>query len=63
MAGVSPLWAAAAVALVIALLAGWRDRVRKRRANLDRVDPFDWPTVQVLALIVFAICASIAAKG
>ena len=63
MVGLSPWWAGALAGLIVAVFAGWRDHARKRRDDLDRVSLFNWPTVQVLALIVLAICASIAAKG
>ncbi|WP_374146456.1 hypothetical protein [Sphingomonas sp. 28-63-12] len=47
-------------ALAIAVFSGWRDWRRARRENLDAVGIVDWPTVQILALIVAAILASIA---
>ena len=53
-------WSGAGAALALAVFAGFRDRQRKRRANLDKVGIIDWPAVQVLALIAAAILASIA---
>ncbi|OYY70892.1 MAG: hypothetical protein B7Y47_08270 [Sphingomonas sp. 28-63-12] len=54
------LWEGAVAALAIAVFSGWRDWRRARRENLDAVGIVDWPTVQILALIVAAILASIA---
>lgn len=54
------LWAGAGVALAIAVLAGWRDWRRRRRTDPDAVGIIDWPTVQVFALLVFVILASLA---
>ena len=53
-------WSGAGAALALAVVAGFRDRQRKRRENLDKVGFVDWPAVQVLALIGAAILASIA---
>lgn len=53
----------AAIALAIAILAGWRDHRRRRRHDPDAVGWIDWTTVQVLALIAFAIVALLAWKG
>ncbi|MFA6117119.1 MAG: hypothetical protein WC729_24185 [Sphingomonas sp.] len=60
---VSPFWIGAGGSLALAIVAGFRDRRRKRRANLDSIGLVDWPTVQVLALIAAAILASIAANS
>ena len=58
-----PFWIGAGSSLALAIIAGFGDRRRKRRANLDSVGLVDWPTVQVLALIAAAILASIAANS
>jgi len=63
MPNISPWWIAAAVAFVVAVFAGWRDYRRKHRDDLDRIGVFEWRTVQMFALIVFAISAGIAVKG
>ena len=60
---VSPFWIGAGSSLVLAVIAGLRDRRRKRRDNLDSIGLVDWPTVQVLSLIAAAILASIAANS
>jgi len=53
-------WAGAVASLALAVVAGFRERQRKRRDNLDKVGMIDWPAVQVLALIATAILVSIA---
>jgi len=53
-------WSGAGAALALAVIAGFRDRQRKRRTDLDKVGIVDWPAVQVLALIGAAILVSIA---
>jgi len=54
------LWIGAGGAVGIAVLAGWLDHARSRRRNLDRIGPVDWPAVQIVALIVAVILASLA---
>lgn len=54
------IWSGAAAAFVLAVLAGWRERARKRRINLDAVGPVPWPTVQFLALVALAVFAALA---
>ena len=53
-------WAGAGASLALAILAGFQDWRRKRRADLDKVGIIDWPAVQVIALIATGILASIA---
>lgn len=51
------LWGLASAALLLALLAVWRERVRSQRRDLNRVGWIDWRSVQfaaILALLVFA---------
>lgn len=57
------LWGGAVTALAIALFSGWRDWRRARRDNLDSVGIVDWPTVQMLALIMAVILASLGFKA
>lgn len=56
------MWGGAAVALALAVLAGWRERSRKQRIDLDAVGLVPWPTVQFCALVALAILAALAAK-
>ena len=53
-------WIGAGIALCVAVLAGVGDWRRKRRVDLDRVGLVDWPTLQMLALIVAAVCVIVA---
>lgn len=55
--------AAAGAAAALAVLAGWRERARSRRRNLDAVGLVAWPTVQMLALIALAIFGILALHG
>lgn len=52
----------AGAALTLALVAGWRERARRRRIDLDAMGPIAWPTVQMLALIVLAVCGLLALR-
>lgn len=54
------LWSGAGGGAAIAVLAGWRERRRKRRDDPDAVGLLDWPTIQVLALLGMAICGWLA---
>jgi multisubunit Na+/H+ antiporter MnhB subunit len=57
------LCAIAIAALCVAVLAGWREHRRRRRADPDAVGWVDWTLVQVIALIVAAIASWIALKA
>lgn len=57
------LCAIAGAAVGVAVLAGWRDHRRRRRANPDAVGWVDWTLVQVIALIVAAIAGWVALKA
>lgn len=61
--GQALLWSGAVAAALVAGLAGWRERRRKRRVDPDAVGVIAWPTVQLLALIVTVVCVSMALKG
>lgn len=41
--------------VLVAGLAGWRERRRKARRDPDAVGAVDWATVQILALVSLAI--------
>lgn len=53
----------AVLALLIAVLAGWREHRRRVRHDPDAIGWVDWTTVQVIALIVLALTGWLAAKG
>lgn len=54
------LWTGCAVAVLVALLSGWRDWARARRRNLDAIGPVDWRTVQMVALGAAMLLGSLA---
>lgn len=54
------LWAAAGLALLTAVFAGWRDWRRRRRSDPDAVGIADWPMVQIIALIAALCLATLA---
>ncbi|MES2755211.1 MAG: hypothetical protein V4659_11140 [Pseudomonadota bacterium] len=56
------LSAGAGAAVGVALLAGWRERRRKQRADLDSIGLIAWPTVQMLALIALAAIGLLALR-
>lgn len=51
-------WAGALTA--VAVYAGWRDRRRTRRADMDAVGLLPWTTIQVLAFLGLAVCGLLA---
>jgi hypothetical protein len=57
-------YVAAAVALLaVAAWAGWMDRRRHNRDDLDRVGWVNWPLVMVLALVGAMMMAILAAHA
>lgn len=45
---------------VVAVYAGWRERRRNRRTDMDAVGLMPWTTIQILALIGLALCGLLA---
>ena len=54
------LWAAAAAAASLALLAGWADSRRARRRDVDRPGWVPWQPVLILALMAAFVSAALA---
>ncbi|MBB4153782.1 crotonobetainyl-CoA:carnitine CoA-transferase CaiB-like acyl-CoA transferase [Sphingomonas jinjuensis] len=54
------LWWAAGGATLIAILAALADRRRTKRADLDRITPVDWRTVQLAAIVAMLLLVSVA---
>lgn len=63
MAQMSGYWIVVAIAFVVAVGSGLADRSRMRRTDLDRVGMIDWRTLQLVAIAVLLIGASLALKG
>ncbi|MBY0583696.1 MAG: hypothetical protein K2P68_12370 [Sphingomonas sp.] len=59
----SGYWIVVAIAFVVAVGSGLADRRRMRRTDLDRVGMIDWRTLQLVAIAVLLIGASLALKG
>jgi hypothetical protein len=55
-------WITCAASLVIAMTAGWADRRRLRRTNLDRVSLMPWTMILLLALLVAVVSLVLALK-
>lgn len=55
----TPLWLAAAAFAALALLAGWSDRRRDKRRNLDRPGWVPWQLVLVLAMMASVVCVAL----
>ena len=54
------LWTSVGVALLVAVIAGFGERQRKRRADMDRIGLMPWPLIQVLAMLTALILTSLA---
>jgi len=54
------LWTGVGTALLVAVVAAFGERKRKRRRDMDRIGLMPWPLVQVLAILTALILASIA---
>jgi len=57
------LWATAAIASALALVAALADRRRAQRRNLDVPGWAPWTLIQVLAMMVAALAAAYALKS
>jgi hypothetical protein len=56
-------WGGAAVAVLVAVIAGIADWRRQQRADLDAVGWVDWRSLHVFALIAAAVCAGLVWRG
>ena len=54
------LWTSVGAALLVAVVAGFGERRRKRRTNMDRISLVSWPLVQILATLAALVLASVA---
>ena len=54
------LWTSVGAALLVAVVAGFGERRRKRRTNMDRISLVSWPLVQILAILAALVLASVA---
>ena len=54
------LWTGVGVALLVAVIAAFGERKRKRRRDMDRIGLLPWPLIQVLALLAALILTSLA---
>ena len=52
-------WLLAAAFAALAILAAWADQRRSKRRDLDRPGWVPWPLVQVLAMLLTAVCAAL----
>jgi hypothetical protein len=51
----APFWLLAAASAALAFLAGWADRRRGRRRNLDKPGWVPWDLVLILAMIAAVV--------
>ncbi len=54
------LWGGAAIAIIIAIGSGFGEHRRRRRRDVDRVGFMPWTMIQVLAMLIGLILASLA---
>ncbi|MDT8761112.1 hypothetical protein MZO42_20630 [Sphingomonas psychrotolerans] len=54
------LWGGAAAAILIAIGSGFGEHRRRRRRDIDRVGFMPWTLIQVLAMLLAVILASVA---
>ncbi|ATY34564.1 hypothetical protein CVN68_11030 [Sphingomonas psychrotolerans] len=54
------LWAGAAVAVLVAIIGGFGEHRRRRRRDMDEVGFMPWTLIQVLAMLIALILASVA---
>ena len=54
------LWAGAAAAVVVAITSAFGERRRSRRRDMDQVGFMPWTLIQVLAMLLAVILASVA---
>jgi hypothetical protein len=57
------LWTVAGAAAVLVAVAGFADRRRAHRRDLDRAGWVPWPMIMILAMIVAAAATAIAIKS
>ncbi len=53
-------WVAAGGAGIVAVAAEFADRARRARADLDRIGPIDWRSVQMAAMLAMMLAIGIA---
>lgn len=54
------LWGAAAAAVLVAIASGFGEHRRRGRRDIDRVGFMPWTLIQVLAMLIAVILASVA---
>lgn len=57
------LWALSAIAATVAGVAGYAERRRLTREDLDRVGVMPWPGLQLVAILVAIVAAALAMRG
>jgi hypothetical protein len=50
------LFAIAAPALLLSIIAGWQDHRQHRRRDLDRISPVPWRPISIFAAFVAVAC-------
>ena len=54
------LWSGAAVAVMVAIGSGFGEHRRRRRRRIDAVGFMPWTLIQILAMLLAVILASVA---